>query len=86
MAQQGDPGYKSTAVLLGECGLALATDRDALSERRGVLTPVAAMGDVAADPATGCRGVAGDDRPELSWRNMNRSACVEHLWDKITFD
>ena len=46
MAQQGDPGYKSTAVLLGECGLALATDRDALSERRGVLTPVAAMGDV----------------------------------------
>ncbi|BBX30362.1 hypothetical protein MALV_54870 [Mycolicibacterium alvei] len=46
MAQQGDPGYKSTAVLLGECGLALATDRDALSDRRGVLTPVAAMGDV----------------------------------------
>ncbi|MUL83583.1 MULTISPECIES: trans-acting enoyl reductase family protein [unclassified Mycolicibacterium] len=45
MAQQGDPGYKATAVLLGECGLALATDRDALSELRGVLTPVAAMGD-----------------------------------------
>ena len=34
------------AVLLGECGLSLATDRDALSDRRGVLTPVAAMGDV----------------------------------------
>ena len=45
IAQQGDPGYKATAVLLGECGLALATDRDALSELRGVLTPVAAMGD-----------------------------------------
>lgn len=45
MAQQGDPGYKATAVLLGECGLALATDRDALSPLRGVLTPVAAMGD-----------------------------------------
>ncbi|MGV0814367.1 trans-acting enoyl reductase family protein [Mycolicibacterium boenickei] len=45
MAQQGDPGYQATAVLLGECGLALATDRDALSDHRGVLTPVAAMGD-----------------------------------------
>ena len=25
MAQEGDPGYKATSVLLGECGLALAT-------------------------------------------------------------
>ena len=45
MAQQGDPGYAATSVLLGESALALALDRDRLSERRGVLTPVAAMGD-----------------------------------------
>ena len=45
MAQQGDPGYQATAVLLGECGLALALDRDKLSDLRGVLTPAAAMGD-----------------------------------------
>jgi len=32
-------------VLLGECGLALAFDRDRLSDLRGVLTPAAAMGD-----------------------------------------
>ncbi len=55
MAQRGDPGYKATAVLLGESGLALALDRDALSERRGVLTPAAAMGDalLARFPAAG---------------------------------
>jgi short subunit dehydrogenase-like uncharacterized protein len=45
ISQQGDPGYKATAVLLGESGLALALDRDRLSELRGVLTPAAAMGD-----------------------------------------
>ena len=45
IAQQGDPGYKATSVLLGESGLALALDRDRLSELRGVLTPAAAMGD-----------------------------------------
>lgn len=45
MAQRGDFGYKATAVLLGECGLALAFDDDMLSELRGVLTPAAAMGD-----------------------------------------
>ncbi|MCK0176726.1 MULTISPECIES: trans-acting enoyl reductase family protein [Mycobacteriaceae] len=45
MSQRGDPGYKATAVLLGECGLALALDRDKLTELRGVLTPAAAMGD-----------------------------------------
>ena len=55
MAQQGDPGYKATAVLLGECGLALALDRDKLSDLRGVLTPAAAMGDALLDrfPAAG---------------------------------
>ncbi|GBE65067.1 putative trans-acting enoyl reductase [Mycobacterium sp. MFM001] len=45
MAQRGDPGYKATSVLLGESGLALALDRDKLSDLRGVLTPAAAMGD-----------------------------------------
>jgi short subunit dehydrogenase-like uncharacterized protein len=45
MSQKGDPGYKATSVLLGESGLALALDRDRLSELRGVLTPAAAIGD-----------------------------------------
>ena len=45
MSQSGDPGYKATAVMLGECGLALALDRDKLPELCGVLTPAAAMGD-----------------------------------------
>jgi short subunit dehydrogenase-like uncharacterized protein len=55
MAQDGDPGYKATSVLLGECGLALALDRDKLSDLHGVLTPAAAMGDalVARFPAAG---------------------------------
>lgn len=46
MSQRGDPGYQATAVLLGESGLALASERDKLSDLRGVLTPAAAMGDV----------------------------------------
>jgi short subunit dehydrogenase-like uncharacterized protein len=45
MAQRGDPGYEATAVMLGESGLALALDRERLSDLRGVLTPAAAMGD-----------------------------------------
>ncbi|MFB1296949.1 trans-acting enoyl reductase family protein [Mycobacterium sp. pW049] len=45
MSQQGDPGYKATSVLLGESGLALALDRDKLSDLRGILTPAAAIGD-----------------------------------------
>ena len=55
MAQQGDPGYKATSVLLGECGLALAFDRDALSDLHGVLTPAASLGDalLARFPAAG---------------------------------
>ncbi|MGH3971335.1 MAG: saccharopine dehydrogenase family protein [Mycobacterium sp.] len=55
IAQQGDPGYKATSVLLGECGLALATDRDKLADLHGVLTPAAAMGDalLARFPAAG---------------------------------
>jgi trans enoyl reductase len=43
-AQQLD-AYSGTGVLLAECGLALAFDRDRLSDSRGVLTPAAAMGD-----------------------------------------
>jgi saccharopine dehydrogenase (NAD+, L-lysine-forming) len=46
MAQEGDPGYAATAVLLGESALALAKDRGQLPDRRGVLTPASAMGDV----------------------------------------
>lgn len=38
--------YAGTAVMFGESCLALALDRDGLSELRGVLTPAAAMGDV----------------------------------------
>ena len=55
MEQRGDPGYKATSVLLGECGLALALDRDKLSDLLGVLTPAAAMGDalLARFPAAG---------------------------------
>ncbi|KAA1249286.1 enoyl-ACP reductase [Mycobacterium simiae] len=55
MEQQGDPGYLATSVLLGECGLALACDRDKLSDLHGVLTPAAAMGDalLARFPAAG---------------------------------
>ena len=55
MSQKGDPGYKATSVLLGESALALAFDRDDLSDQRGVLTPAAAMGDalLARFPAAG---------------------------------
>lgn len=55
MAQRGDPGYKATSVLLGESALALALDRDKLSDLYGVLTPAAAMGDalIARFPRAG---------------------------------
>ncbi len=55
MSQRGDPGYKATSVLLGESGLALALDRDKLSDLRGVLTPAVAIGDalLARFPAAG---------------------------------
>ncbi len=55
MSQQGDPGYKATSVLLSESALALALDRDKLSDLRGVLTPASAMGDALLDrfPAAG---------------------------------
>jgi short subunit dehydrogenase-like uncharacterized protein len=55
VAQQGDPGYAATSVLLGESALALVLDRGKVADRRGVLTPVAAMGDVLLQrlPAAG---------------------------------
>ena len=47
-AMRGDPGYKATAVMLGESGLCLALDRAELSDLVGVLTPATAMGDPLA--------------------------------------
>ncbi|MGW0638328.1 saccharopine dehydrogenase family protein [Nocardia salmonicida] len=48
-AAEGDPGYKATAVLLGESGLSLAFDYDPRHEYGGVLTPASAMGEDLAD-------------------------------------
>ncbi len=42
----GDPGYKATAVMLGESALGLALDRDRLPDAAGVLTPSTAIGNV----------------------------------------
>lgn len=44
---QGDPGYKATAVMLGESALCLALDD--LPDAAGVLTPASAMGEALAD-------------------------------------
>ncbi|WP_102141763.1 saccharopine dehydrogenase family protein [Mycobacterium hubeiense] len=57
MSQQGDPGYRATAVMAGESALALVVDRDRLTDRFGVLTPVSAMGEVLLDrlPAAGVK-------------------------------
>ena len=43
----GDPGYKATAVMLGESALCLAGD--GLPDAAGVLTPATAMGHALAD-------------------------------------
>jgi short subunit dehydrogenase-like uncharacterized protein len=45
----GDPGYKATAVMLGEAGICLARDVDRTPEVAGVLTPATAMGGVLMD-------------------------------------
>lgn len=45
----GDPGYKATAVMLGESALALALDGEELPDAAGVLTPATAMGDTLTD-------------------------------------
>ena len=49
VAAQGDPGYKATAVMLGEAALSLARDDAALPDAAGVLTPATAMGGALAD-------------------------------------
>lgn len=54
IAAPGDPGYKATAVMLGESALALAGDADELAAPLphpggGVLTPATAIGNVLAD-------------------------------------
>lgn len=45
----GDPGYKATAVMLGESALALALDEERLPDAAGVLTPATAMGHALAE-------------------------------------
>lgn len=42
-----DPGYRGTAVMLGEAGLSLALDSH-LPDRAGVLTPMTALGEALA--------------------------------------
>src|SRR4051795_8658744 len=49
VAAQGDPGYKATAMMMGESALCLALDRDRLPSPGGVLTPATAMGTVLID-------------------------------------
>ncbi|MBT0565910.1 trans-acting enoyl reductase family protein [Williamsia sp. CHRR-6] len=53
MRAKGDPGYQATAVMLGECALTLALDRDKLPAGGGVLTPAAAMGDALIERLRG---------------------------------
>ncbi|MCF6744504.1 enoyl-ACP reductase [Blastococcus sp. KM273128] len=48
-AGSGDPGYKATAVMLGEAALALALDEDRLPDRAGSLTPATALGEVLVE-------------------------------------
>jgi short subunit dehydrogenase-like uncharacterized protein len=48
VAAQGDPGYASTSVMLGESALCLALDHD-LPDASGVLTPATAMGIALAE-------------------------------------
>jgi short subunit dehydrogenase-like uncharacterized protein len=50
---QGDPGYRATAVMLGEAALSLVLGRDRLPDTAGVLTPATALGDVLVDRLRG---------------------------------
>ena len=50
---QGDPGYRATAVMLGESALSLVLGRDRLPDEAGVLTPATALGDVLVDRLRG---------------------------------
>ncbi|MFD6063815.1 hypothetical protein ACFWG4_38450 [Rhodococcus wratislaviensis] len=47
------PGYRATAVVLGESALSLVLDGDRLPEEAGVLTPATALGDVLVDRLRG---------------------------------
>ena len=49
IAAKGDPGYKATAVMLGEAALCMALDGERLPQRAGVLTPATAMGTVLVE-------------------------------------
>ena len=49
VAAQGDPGYRATAVMLGESALGLALDTSRLPPAAGVLTPATALGAVLVD-------------------------------------
>lgn len=49
VADDRDPGYDGTAVLLGETALCLAVDQAELPDRAGVLTPAVAMGNLLAE-------------------------------------
>ena len=49
VSASGDPGYKATALMMGESALCLALDRSALPDRFGVLTPATAMGDALVE-------------------------------------
>jgi short subunit dehydrogenase-like uncharacterized protein len=49
VSAKGDPGYKATAMMLGEAALTLALNRDQLPPLAGVLTPASAMGDALSD-------------------------------------
>lgn len=49
----GDPGYRATAVLLGESALSVVLDRDRLPEEAGVLTAATALGGVLVERLRG---------------------------------
>lgn len=48
-ADEHDPGYDGTAILIGQAALALALDGDRLPEMAGVLTPATGIGEPLAD-------------------------------------
>jgi short subunit dehydrogenase-like uncharacterized protein len=62
MRQQGDPGYTATALMLGECALALTHDRHRLRDVVGVVTPASAMGDVLLERLVAAGVVVSVDR------------------------
>ncbi len=49
VAASGDPGYAATSTMLGQTGLALASDRDRLPDAAGVLTPATGLGHTLID-------------------------------------